>query len=300
MDPVTHGLAGYALSNLFKRERATVIVLIAASLAPDLDYVTRIWGLDVFLRYHRGITHGILFLFIAPLLIGLAARWLTGKGFLFYSFISFLGYGVHLAMDLTNQYPTRIFSPLDWSKYSLNLTFIIDPYIIGALLIILFMTLKKGANRRTITIVFLLLMILYATSKYLLRGITEDFLRERLDEYHYTLIPLPNDFTRWWFVTSSGKHYKVGVVDLLTETVCIKKEYLYSEKDPEVRESKGLRVVKNFLYFARFPMPEITHTEEGSVVTWRELSYSFIPGEHFIATVRFDKKGRAVDEYFRF
>src|SRR4030066_2568327 len=122
--------------------------LILSSTAPDFDYVTRFWGMDIFLRYHRGIPHGILFLFLVPMVIGLIFG--PRKGFLYYFFIAFLGYSAHLFMDLNNQYGTRILSPLDWQQYSLDLTFIIDPSITIALLLSL--TLCKFNNKRITTI----------------------------------------------------------------------------------------------------------------------------------------------------
>ncbi|MDI6889552.1 MAG: metal-dependent hydrolase [Thermodesulfovibrionales bacterium] len=136
MDPITHSLAGVTISNLGFKQKAATWVLLLSSIAPDFDYITRFWGMDMFLRYHRGITHGILALFVIPIIIGLIFG--HRKGFFYYYFIAFLGYAAHLFMDLTNQYGTRILSPLDWQQYSLDLTFIIDPYItIGLLLCVI-------------------------------------------------------------------------------------------------------------------------------------------------------------------
>lgn len=127
MDPITHTLAGATIFNLGFKRRFALWVILISSIAPDFDYITRLWGIDVFLRYHRGITHGILALFIIPLLIGLIFG--HKKGFFYYTFLSFTAYALHLFLDLTNQYGTRILSPLDWEQYSLDLVFIIDPYV---------------------------------------------------------------------------------------------------------------------------------------------------------------------------
>jgi hypothetical protein len=37
-----------------------------------------------------------------------------------------------------------------------------------------------------------------------------------------------------------------------------------------------------------------------TVVTWRELAYSFLPGEHFQARVVMDGNGTVVSSEFRF
>ncbi len=300
MDPVTHGLTGALISNLFPRKKATLAMAVLASLAPDLDYISRLWGLDIFLRYHRGITHGIVALAVVPFLLGLMGRWSARKNLLFYSFLAYVCYGVHIAMDLTTQYPTRVLSPLDWTAYSLDLAFIIDPYVTGAILLALILTFRKENGKRLITLFCILFLVSYMAGRFYLKGLVENYLRSQLDEYHYRLCPLPNDFFRWWFVTRSDNVYKVGFVDLFTRTVCVKRVFKYSEDAPEIKESKQLRTVKNFLYFAKAPYPELKTEKGETIVTWYELSYYFLPGEHFIARVKYDRLGRATEEYFKF
>lgn len=300
MDPVTHGLTGVMLSNLFPRKKGTLLIALTASLTPDIDYVSRIWGLDVFLRYHRGITHGIIAIMILPLLLGIVGRMVYKGRLLFFIMLSYLCYGIHVLMDLTTQYPTRLLSPLDWSPYSMDLVFIIDPYITGSIILVLLLSMRTSINKRMASLLCILFLVSYVSGRWYIKEKVEGFLRTQLDEYHYRLCPLPNDFFRWWFVTRSGDIYKVGFVDLLSETVCIKHVFNYTEKIPEIKESKQLKTIKNFLYFARSPYAEVKRKEGETIVTWHELSYGFIPGDHFIARVRFDRMGRAKEEYFRF
>jgi inner membrane protein len=273
-------------------------VLILSSLAPDFDYITRFWGMDIFLRYHRGITHGILFLFLVPLIIALIFG--LRKGFLYYYLLAFLGYAAHLFMDLTNQYGTRILSPLDWEKYSLDLTFIIDPYIIIGLL--LSVILCKFNKKRTFTIALITVFLLtaYIGGRYYLQGKTRDFLKETLDANTYTMYPLPNDFLRWWFVVRSDDEIKVGFADLFTQRVCVQETYKLLTKDPFIEHSKETRVVNNFLYFAKYPYAQVRSEKDKTIVIWRELAYSFMAGEHFVAKVVFDKDGKLLKSYFKF
>jgi len=112
MDPLTHALSGAVIHQLGFKRKAALFVLIFSAIAPDLDYITRFWGADIFLRYHRGITHGVLALVLFPAIIAFIFRKKGGFFYYYYS-ISFIAYGTHLLMDLTNQYGTRILSPLD-------------------------------------------------------------------------------------------------------------------------------------------------------------------------------------------
>lgn len=298
MDPITHSLAGATISNLGFRRNLAFWVLLLSSIAPDFDYVTRFWGIDVFLRYHRGITHGILALFVVPVIIGLIFGY--RKGFFYYSFIAFLGYAVHLFMDLTNQYGTRILSPLDWHQYSLDLIFILDPYITLGLLLSIILCKVNKKKSASLALITLLLLVVYTGGRYYLHNKTRDFLRAGMDENTYQLCPLPNDFLRWWFIAQSGNEIKVGFADLFTQRICAQETYRIDEKDPFIEQSRETRTVRNFLYFAKYPYAEVRNEAGKTVVVWRELSYSFLPGEHFVAKVEFDDKRRVQKSYVKF
>ncbi|MEW6002424.1 MAG: metal-dependent hydrolase [Nitrospirota bacterium] len=298
MDPLTHGLAGLTINNLGFKRKATLWVLLLSSIAPDFDYITRFWGMDVFLRYHRGITHGFLALLIVPIIIGLLFGY--RKGFFYYYFIAFLGYAAHLFMDLTNQYGTRILSPLDWQQYSLDLIFILDPYITMGLLLSVILTRANKKRAAAVASITIILLIAYMGGRYYLRVKSGDFLKGRLEANTFRMCPLPNDFLRWWFITQSGKEIKVGFADLFTRRICVQEIYSMEQGDPYIEKSKDTRVIKNFLYFARYPYAEVKRDSDRITVIWRELSYSFIAGDHFVAKVIFDEKGRIEKSYFKF
>jgi inner membrane protein len=298
MDPVTHGLTGVAISNLGFRRKAVIWVCLLASIAPDFDYVSRFWGADIFLRYHRGITHGILALFLVPLIIGLIFG--RKKDFVYYSLVAFLCYAAHLLLDLTNQYGTRILSPLDWNQYSLDLMFIIDPYITFGLLLSFLLCRMNRRLSVTIAAITLCLIIAYAGGRYYLHGKTMDFVKQRVDANSYKICPLPNDFLRWWFITRSGDKITVGFADLFTKRICTQETYELINTDKHIEQSMETRVVRNFLHFAKYPYSEIRKEAERTIVTWRDLAYSFSTDEHFVAKVVFDKDDKVVKAYFRF
>jgi inner membrane protein len=298
MDPITHGFAGATIYNLGFRRKAAIWVLLLSSIAPDFDYITRFWGTDIFLRYHRGITHGILALFVVPIIIGLIFGY--RKGFLYYSFIAFLGYAAHLFMDLTTQYGTRILSPLDWQQYSLDLMFIIDPYVTIGLLLSVILCKANKKRSTAIALITVVLLIAYTGGRYYLHGKTKEFLRERMDANTYTVCPLPNDFLRWWFIAKSGNKINVGFADLFTQRVCVQETYWMLYKDMFIDRSKETRVVKNFLYFAKYPYAEVRREVGKTTVVWHELAYSFMAGDHFVAKVVFDKDGKLLNSSFKF
>ncbi|MEW6741068.1 MAG: metal-dependent hydrolase [Nitrospirota bacterium] len=298
MDPLTHALSGAVIHQLGFKRKAALFVLIFSAIAPDLDYITRFWGTDIFLRYHRGITHGILALALFPAIMAFVFR--KKGGFFYYYSISFLAYGTHLLMDLTNQYGTRILSPLDWNQYSLDLTFIIDPYItIGLLLSFILGKLNKHRSA-VIALCAVLLFAGYIGGRAYLQKETKQFLKKKVDANIYKVYPLPNDFLRWWFITRSGNEIDTGFVDLFTKRVYIQDKYRMDNNDHAILESRKNRVVQNFLYFARYPYAEVKRENSKTIVIWKELAYSFMAGESFFARVVMDKNGTVIESYFKF
>ncbi|MDI6890665.1 MAG: hypothetical protein QMC83_06985 [Thermodesulfovibrionales bacterium] len=127
-----------------------------------------------------------------------------------------------------------------------------------------------------------------------------DFLKANLEAHSYKMCPLPNDFLRWWFIVRSGDEIKAGLADLFTRRVCVHEIYKMSNNDPFIEMSKKERVVKNFLYFARYPYAEVRRDTKMTTVIWRELSFTIRPGDHFVAKVIFDKEGKVLNSYFKF
>src|SRR3990170_787845 len=74
MDTVTHGLAGWltarALPKDIGRKEATVAVVIG-SVLPDADHVATLLGSELYLRLHRGISHGFAGVALTSLLVAL-------------------------------------------------------------------------------------------------------------------------------------------------------------------------------------------------------------------------------------
>lgn len=139
MDNLTHGLAGLLLSRagLHRLCPRAAAILVVASELPDLDVVSALWGRDVYLDYHRGITHSFLgapALAIVSALI--AGMWRRPVG---YSWprawlLSLIGLLGHYALDWTNIYGIRLLTPLSSEWFRADITSVIDLWIWAILL----------------------------------------------------------------------------------------------------------------------------------------------------------------------
>lgn len=282
MDPVTHTLSGFVLSRILTKNRLLLAVVLVTSLIPDIDIFLRFFSRELFLIHHRGITHGIGALFLFPFLPAIIFR--KKIGFIKTYAVSFLAYGVHLFLDLTNQYGTKILSPFEWSFYTLSLTFIIDPYVLLPFLIttVLILTFKK--HEKILCILSVIFVALYIGTKAYLKNEAIDFLKEKIEAHQYRVYPLPNDFLRWWFVTRLSDEYITGFVDLFTKKIYAAERYKIIN-DPVILKSKEVKSVKAFLSFAKHPLAQIKHEGSITVVLWQELSYGFLPNERFTVRV---------------
>lgn len=110
--------------------------MLAANV-PDIDVVTAAGGSLAYLHYHRHLTHSLL---MAPLMAILPVLlvWAVGKQPLAWGwayFLSLVGVASHLALDLTNVYGIRLLLPFSDQWLRLDITSVVDPWIMGALLL---------------------------------------------------------------------------------------------------------------------------------------------------------------------
>jgi inner membrane protein len=300
MDLITHILIGILITGLgFKREKA-MLVCVIASILPDIDYIYLLFGSDTFLRFHRGVTHGLFSLCVVPILIGAVARYRYERSFAYYAFIGFLGYGLHLMIDLMQEFGIKIFSPLDFNSYSFDISFIFDPYVIAIILISLFIRYIKQEKTVVITLVTFLILIMYFDGRYYLKNRAEELLRKTMNEYVYRVTPMPFGVFKWCFVSRSQDVLKTGIVDLFMKRVIVLDSYKYSESEAEILLSKDMGQVKNLLGFTRFPYVWTIKDGNNTIVKWKDLVYTCLPGERMTATVIFDKNGMVIESKFGF
>jgi len=303
MDPVTHAMMGSLLGGLgLLKRKAALHVLVASSLLPDIDLVSRLLGPAALLKYHRGLTHSIFALLILPLAVAaFASKREKGKWFWHYYVLAALGTGVHIFMDLTTQYGVRLMYPLDNNFISLNVLFIIDLYLIAALVLYVVLTFKVKKWTRGLAWGILAGIMLYIGTRGLVRGQAEHFLRRSLERQAIKAVsPLPGGLMRWWFVAGDEDGgMRTGVVDLFLDRIYVHKTYPPNAYTPEMETSKELPGIRAFLEFSRFPYVSATQRGEDSVVIWEDLGFSYLPGEHFTAEAVIGADGLPISERLR-
>lgn len=138
MDNVTHSLVGLMIARmgLPRCPPRTPIMMIVAANLPDLDVISGLGGRLTYLQIHRGYTHTLaaapLMALIPPLLV--LALFRQRISVLTYVF-SLIGVLSHLLLDWTNVYGIRMLMPFSDRWLRLDITDIVDPWILAVLIL---------------------------------------------------------------------------------------------------------------------------------------------------------------------
>lgn len=159
MDNLTHSLAGAVIGQmgLKKKTGLAMPTLIIAANLPDIDAVAVLFGDHTHLAIRRGITHGPIAMVILPILLWaimiwfdnwqtkrgkrpesrlpINRKWLLG--------LAFIGTLSHPALDLLNSYGARFLEPFSSRWFYGDTMFIIDLWIWIALILGLFLSLRR-------------------------------------------------------------------------------------------------------------------------------------------------------------
>jgi inner membrane protein len=139
LDNLTHTLTGLALSRagLNRLTPHATAILLLASNAPDIDAASAAGGSLAYLHYHRHLTHSLAMMPVMALLPVLLVRLITRKPIAWSAayLVSLVGVASHLALDLTNVYGVRLLLPFSSRWFRLDITSIVDVWILAALLL---------------------------------------------------------------------------------------------------------------------------------------------------------------------
>lgn len=133
MDPITHALAGAAISYTFfgrRLGRHAAALGALAGMAPDIDhFVSSKTDPLLYVEVHRSFTHSIFFAIIGSLIAALP--WIWRKRFrhdwkLLWA-CSFPAYLSHCFIDAATTYGTQILWPFTHQRYGWDLIAVIDP-----------------------------------------------------------------------------------------------------------------------------------------------------------------------------
>jgi len=303
-----------------KTALATATLTLAAE-APDLDVFLRFFGDSTFgFAHHRGFTHSFLGL---PLVAAVVVAFMYGVwrlrgrktrdpnlppkwGLLFaYAYLAGLS---HILLDFTNNYGVRPFWPFSERWYSWDIVFIIEPVLLGILLLGLILpglfsliNEEIGARRMgpqgrvAATLALLGVFAVWGVRDYQHRravALLESQTYDGQDALRVSAFPYWVNPFRWYGIAETEQGFAMMNVDSLTPEADPegRMQIRYKpEETPVTLAAKKTYLGRVYLDWAQYP---VTETEEyrmddGSTayaVRFRDLRYAY-PGRDTRSTL---------------
>lgn len=313
MDPLTHYLSAKLTFGLLVKEktRKYISLFMLSAVFPDIDFLMRIFGRAVYLKYHRGITHSFVGIFILSLMLALifARKELAAKNFtevrrlFFLAFVSML---IHILLDWTNSYGTQLFLPFSKTRAALDSIFIIDIYLLGSMSIAL--TLLQIFKNRDyqISLVFTTLIVCYILFKVGLNFATVSKIKTLNigDEQMIGASAFPDMFlpTRFKCVVETKSKYYLFDYNIFKKNNTKINDYTKNHEDDYIRAAKKSYLGKVMVDFLRFPYSSSQREGDNrTIVTISDLRFKYNNGRKgFAATFVVDDNLNVIDEKFRF
>jgi membrane-bound metal-dependent hydrolase YbcI (DUF457 family) len=338
MEPFTHAFTSLALAKSGERRlpRFGAAMLVAAGIAPDLDYASYLGGPGAFLRLHRTLLHSLAGAFVLACAIAAAFCWLDKKlprsktaqaktfpplRFLSALAVCAVGVGGHILLDLASGVGVQLLWPFHARWFAWNLDGNLDPWILllliaGLLLPLLFRlvneevgALRKGAGGARAAIVTLLVLAAYFGFRAHLHGEAVDLLLS--SEYH-DRVPLsaeafpeadaPFDWRGVAVTDGTIEEIEVPLGSNADFDPDRAVTHFKPSDGPALEAGKRAADAVRFLAYARVPFASVTRLEDGYRFEIHDLRFASDDDDPANIFVRVDFDGglRITSQQFLF
>lgn len=294
-------------AGLNRKTALATFTLTVAAEAPDIDVFGSLRGRAFAFAHHRGFTHSfmgvplvaaavVVFVYLVWRIRGrrlknanLPPRW----GVLFvYACLAGLS---HILLDFTNNYGVRPFWPFSEKWYSWDIVFIVEPVMLGFLILGLILPsifglidkeigVRKGAPRGRVAAWLALtgVVLMWGVRDYEHRravNALEARSYNDVDPIQVSAFPKAIDPFHWSGVVETPAFFALATVDSLTPEVDPddRMEFRYKpEETPVTLAAKNSYIGRVFLDWAQYPLTE-TEVLEGSrrgyIVHFQDLRF---------------------------
>ncbi len=334
MEPITHFLTGACLgrAGLNRKTALATATLTLAAEAPDIDVLGNFRGPVFGFAHHRGFTHSLLGVpLVAALVVALIyAIWvLTGRKIkdpnrpprwaVLFLYACVAGFS-HILLDFTNAYGVRPFWPFSEKWYSWDIVSIVEPTILGFLVLALllpgFFSLiseeigerRKGPHGRLAAALALLgTMLVWGVRDFEHRralGVLRARLYEGADPIRVSAYPMFINPFLWHGMVETRNFFASMLVDSSTADVDPEghmRIYYKPEETPVTLAAKRSYLGRVYLDWAEYPLTETEQLNQGYLVRFRDLRYEDperVRRSPLSAGVELDQNLRVVAEIF--
>jgi inner membrane protein len=313
LEPITHFLTGACMgrAGLNRQTALATLTLTLAAEAPDLDVLGRVRGPAFAFAHHRGFTHSFVGVPLEALVIvgfvyllwrirgrkvkdpNLPPRW-----GLLYLYACLAGLS-HILLDFTNNYGVRPFWPFSEKWYSWDIVFIVEPVMLGFLVLGLVVPAlssmidkeigvrQRGPRGRvSATLALIGLVLMWGVRDYEHRravNALEARTYNGVDPLRASAYPKWIDPFHWYGVVETPAFFALAPVNSLAPEVDPEgsMEIRYKpEETPVTLAAKNSYAGRVFLDWAQYPITEtegLQPPQQGFIVLFQDLRYAGIP-----------------------
>jgi len=140
VDPLTHGVASFALQRAFfpRLSWRSVILIVAAGVIADVDWLSASLGPSGYMRWHRTVTHSLLFvavLAIAGFLFAQSTKKTGGGIWTGFSWLPVAAAGLlHLFLDVLQADEVALLWPFSSRRFALDVLPPLEPWLLTILI----------------------------------------------------------------------------------------------------------------------------------------------------------------------
>lgn len=316
MDPLTHGVASFALQRAFfpRASRRSVLLIIAAGLIADLDGLSVAFGPAAYLHCHRAALHSLAFVLLLSLAAFAFSRAVASAGpEVLWRGFSWLAVAaaalLHLSLDVLQPDSVALLWPFSPRRFALDVLPGLDPWllVIFVLAVLLPELLRligeeigsrsKRPRGRNGAIAGFIVALFYIGLRVLLHGNAVASLQA-----HNIAGEMPRRVASFPDSTSPFLWHSIVETQSALHLVALRSaggEVTYAsgvstlhkpEPSPMLAAAQNSSAAVTFLRFARFPKATIEKETEGFSVEIQDLSYQATSASHAIfADINLDK-----------
>ncbi|MCX7822879.1 MAG: metal-dependent hydrolase [Syntrophobacterales bacterium] len=277
MDYITHivtGATGYRLITSrslhevdhIQDNKITLIsggLFFLASILPDCDNISRLWGMEAYIVHHRGITHSIPFSLVASAILAtlFLRKLLSLSSFAVAFSAATLGMIFHIYMDLITSYGTQVLLPFTDRRFSLDWVFIVDPIytlVIVSIFALSSILLKKTSKTTYLSWIFVGWILLYPAICGFTKYYANSLWHQIGTSHHLALLPDFGTPLIWKLIVKNDNVYRIASVNLIRKSVTFDpQEFIVLDNSFASKVSKKVDSFRIYRWFAVYPYQKL-------------------------------------------
>jgi len=328
MDNITHTLVGLMLSraggfnsNNARGEKGASVAIMLAANAPDMDTYNFFNDNLAYLQVHRGYTHALVFAPLVALVPLLLVKAFTRTRITLLTLATYAGCLIavlsHLLLDWTNVYGVRLMLPFNAKWYRLDSTDIIDPVILGLLILALaapalsgLVTSEMGGRKRKApgrgwACFALVAVLLYDTGRWVAHdraiSIVDAYTYRGAPAEHVNVFPVRFTVMRWRAVVEGNGFIYEAPVDLSADFDAAGGHTEYPAiSSPAIDAARTTRTFQVFESFNQLPFWTLLPVDDTVRVELLDLRFGTVQRPGFEAVAFVEPDHRIARAFFSF